>query len=133
MLEKYITELKIDVDTYTRGHLLNSYVKPDSTIRSISWKTINTFDGGNFVEASREDLNQKCYEDSTITIRSNEEEKTFYRENGFTVQDIFDCILEVEEIARPKTIWFEGIDAHHVFFEGLSYDGENAYSVNWGS
>ncbi len=34
------------------------------------------------------------------------------------VQEVLDAILECEKQTRGASDWFEGVDVHHIFFEG---------------
>jgi len=75
-------------------------------------------------------------EEKEITIESNDVVKTFKNKNGFTVQEVLDCVLKIEQIARPETDWFDGIDLHHIFFEGLHLEerkDKDVYVAVWGS
>ena len=60
-------------------------------------------------------------------------ERTCTTDNGFfTLAEVVQNIIDFETARRPLTVWFGGVDKHHVFFEGLKEDGE-AYSISWGS
>ena len=60
--------------------------------------------------------------------------ETFYNDKGyFTVQEMADIILDFEKMDRPKTRWFGGIDAHHIFFEGIEKNTDGSYRICWGS
>ena len=53
--------------------------------------------------------------------------------NVQVIQEMVDMVVEFEKVDRPKTSWFGGIDAHHVYFEGLCKQKDGSYSVCWGS
>lgn len=136
MLQEYSVTLAIDVETYqANSTLLNEFVKSDAQIKSIKWNKITKFDSDNeiFLDVSKEEMETVVYKNTTISIISNNCTKFFQNENGFTVEDLFDCVLDVEKIARPRTEWFGGIDAHHVYFEGLQEVSKGCYLVFWGS
>ncbi len=146
LLSDYAAILSIDVPTYQRNPtLLNKFVKPGVTLKSVSstsvlWKQpIMLYRDDQHIEASEDDLNKICFDGSTITITSNDETKTFSAPDehpqGFTASQLLDAILEVEQIVRPKTEWFGGIDAHHIYFEGLHPEekNDNCFVVMWGS
>jgi hypothetical protein len=50
----------------------------------------------------------------------------------FTARDLIAAIRETERQTRSQTVWFGGIDTHHVYFEGLHIEG-GAYHIFWGS
>jgi hypothetical protein len=44
------------------------------------------------------------------------------------------AVAEVERACRQDTVWFGGVDVHHVYFEGLTYDRKfNGWYCFWGS
>lgn len=61
--------------------------------------------------------------------------KTFTTSKGyFTKKEVAASNVKFENKDRPKTKWFDGIDAHHVFFKGLHRNPRGStYSVLWGS
>ena len=74
--------------------------------------------------------NQWKDKDGNVTGETN---KTFRNTKGFfTIAEVVEKICEFETFDRPKSKWFGGIDAHHVFFEGMS-KGEKGYSICYGS
>ena len=64
---------------------------------------------------------------------TGETKKTFRNTKGFfTIADVVKSICVFEMIDRPKSKWFGGIDAHHIFFENMSR-GEKGYMIHYGS
>lgn len=59
----------------------------------------------------------------------------FYRPmGGWDARYLFDCIEKVDSLQRPNSVWFGGVDCHHTFFEGLTFDEQKgAYLAMWGS
>jgi hypothetical protein len=53
-------------------------------------------------------------------------------EDYFAVQDLIAAVEETEKRTRAQSEWFGGIDAHHVFFEGIRED-EGVRQISWGS
>jgi hypothetical protein len=57
----------------------------------------------------------------------------------FSFQDILNCLLQFEKIDRDhaKSKWFQGIDCHHIYFEGFQQkqkeNGQFYYTPKWGS
>ena len=60
--------------------------------------------------------------------------KTFVKEGGFSCWDVIKNIKKFEELDRPKSRWFGGIDCHHVFYEGIYFNKDKkTLSISWGS
>ena len=57
----------------------------------------------------------------------------FSRVERDTGEEMADIVVEFEKEDRPKTEWFGGIDAHHIFFEGMHKNKDNSYTIHWGS
>ncbi len=51
----------------------------------------------------------------------------------FTVRDVLQAVEETERQTRGASEWFEGIDVHHVFFEGLRPGDGGVWEIGWGS
>ena len=136
LLTEYEVVLDIDIETYQANPtLLNQFVKPDTKIKSMKWGNIGKFneDTDDIEEVKDEELDAKCYEEKEIRIISNGQSETFHQKDGYTARDLFNCIIALELKARPETDWFGGIDAHHIFFEGLYHMDGTTYQVYWGS
>lgn len=137
LLGKYNVTLNIDVETYqANSTLLNRFVRPDIKIKSLNWGKMLFYNEGDknpFSDVSDDKFDKVIYKETQITIESNNVTETFYNSNGFTSRNLFDHIMSVETEARPNTDWFGGIDAHHIYFEGLHKTDNRCYSVYWGS
>lgn len=133
MLTKYSVTLNIDIETYHAiPGLLNEFVKPGIPIKGIKWDKIMKYENDEMLDVTDEELDEINYKNKEITITSNGVTQTFKNINGFSDRELLKCILDIEVKARPNTDWFGGIDAHHIYFEGLH--GENGnYKVSWGS
>jgi hypothetical protein len=51
----------------------------------------------------------------------------------FTVRDVLAAVEETERRTRGDSEWFDGVDVHHVYFEGLQLTDDGAWIVHWGS
>jgi hypothetical protein len=51
----------------------------------------------------------------------------------FTVADLIKAIEETERRTRGNTEWFDGIDVHHRYFEGINATDDGAWMIYWGS
>lgn len=135
LLSDLCLTLNIDIETYQENGLLNNFVEPGKKIKNLSWGSIKTFDNVNeeIIDVKKEELEKIIYPYNEIIIMSNGNQETFNQKDGFNSYDLLDCILNVEIISRQNTNWFGGIDAHHIFFEGLHLLRDNKYYVSWGS
>ncbi len=142
MLQHYSVILNIDIETYQRdGPLLNEFVHPGIKIKSMSIDKIEKFVDDEIVLLTKKELDTVCYKEKEITFIESRSQfhqgftKTFKNSKGFTVREMFNIIVEFEEEARPLSNWFGGIDAHHIYFEGLREypDKKNSYMIRWGS
>ena len=130
--------LKIDIETYQHGMLLNSFVKPGVQIKDMELTRPEKYDESTdeFIELTKKELDKIEYPFQEITIKSFNENKIKFKsksKKGFTVRELIECIKDVENIARPESEWFGGIDAHHIFFEGLGKIRDGIYEIYWGS
>nr|QBK86043.1 MAG: hypothetical protein LCMAC101_06380 [Marseillevirus LCMAC101] len=139
LLGKVSARLDIDIDVYLKKPFLgNNFVKSESKIRSIQWrqykngKCFHLWTGSKLIIIEDNVLDKICYDKSQITIKSNNVSKTFQQNPGFTMRQLLNAVLEIEKISRSQTEWFEGVDAHHVWFEGL-FENNGVYEVFWGS
>ena len=143
MLDGYSVILNIEIETYRKYEgLLNKFVEPGIKIKSISIDNIEKFLDDEIVKVTEKELDTICYKGKEITLIEQKSDyhkgymESFHTKNkGFTVKDMFNIIVEFEKKARPLSIWFGGIDAHHVYFEGLTQvsDKKNTFTICWGS
>ena len=143
----FVLNIKTSNTVSQRGYLMNRFEKPDSVIQSISHSPIATYNTSRreLEELSPTELNKPGFWGETMTMKSVCKDdsgavkkrtiKTFKTlKKFFTIKQVVSNIVKFEMKDRPKTNWFGGIDAHHVFFEGLYRNSKtDTYSVNWGS
>ena len=107
------------------GYTIPSYVKDDDLFPLSKDELRNPGFIGNSVTFSNTRLNEGIEQSTT---------KTFTNTRGyFTVEEMIKNITEFEVIDRPKSKWFGGIDAHHVFYEGIHKEANGSYRIHWGS
>ena len=141
-INKYFATLNMDIETYQwNKQLLNEFVHPDIKLKSVSIPNIWKLVDDEPIPLNIDELNEICYEGKEITFVVHKSEfhegfsKTFRNENGFNVRQMFDNVEHFEIEARPLSNWFNGIDAHHIIFEGFNkINGkDNHYTIYWGS
>ena len=129
-----------------QGMLLNRFENGNSQIKSMSFSQPQMYVDDDFIDFDKEQMNRIGFTDNSITIyalrydmrdssKTTETKMTFNAKNGknFTFKELLDCVLEFEKVDRPKTLWFGGVDCHHVYFEGLHLNKNGSYSIFWGS
>lgn len=95
-----------------------------------------------------DELNKIIYDDDTITFRDGHSYnddmngaiqsryyKTYKSIGGFSVGHLFKCIADFEKDIRPmeKNKTHGNLDNHHIFFEGITLQEDNSYTICWGS
>ena len=95
-----------------------------------------------------DELNEIIYDDDTITFRDDHSYnddmngaiqskyyKTYKSVGGFSVNHLFKCIADFENDIRPmeKNKTHGNLDQHHIFFEGITLQEDNSYTIYWGS
>lgn len=95
-----------------------------------------------------DELNEIIYNDDTITFRDGHSYnndtncaiqskyyKTYKSVGGFSVNHLFKCIADFENDIRPmeKNKVHGNLDNHHIFFEGITLQEDNSYTICWGS
>lgn len=86
-------------------------------------------------------LNQINYKSNNISFyNKNTDIYKLYKSknvNGFTDGELFDCILNFEQLSRPYTDWIGQIDRTHIYFEEIRrtkcINGPNIFEICWDS
>jgi hypothetical protein len=83
------------------------------------------------------ELDDVALSEPHVRLRSAQSDEVIHFDapNGihFTVRDLLTAVEETERKTRGSTEWFDGIDIHHIFFEGLHLDAEGVWRISWGS
>ena len=124
------------------GKLLNRFEAPDAEMASCSIEVVNRYNPDAeepFTPLSDEELGSIAVSDKTLTFSCHSGEiKGEYDapcDAGFTLRDVFDALAQWEMKRRISAAnkWFDGIDAHHVFFEGFHLCDDGSLRARWGS
>lgn len=81
-------------------------------------------------------LNSIAYRHSTINLVGLAGVPVLHKApNGkhFSCRDLLDAVEETERQTRDKTDWFGGVDAHHIFYEGIDLVRPGLWRIMWGS
>jgi hypothetical protein len=116
--------------------LSNQKALPDAQLISVALEAY-TFRDGERCALSDAELDEVALVEKVVRLRSRTSAaiSRFDAPNGvhFTVRDLLSCVEETERQARPSSVWFDGIDVHHVFFEGLGLEEDGVWRIDWGS
>lgn len=71
-----------------------------------------------------------CGYKTNILLGFDSENKT-----GFTLKELLEAVEYTEKVSRPWTSWYDGVDCHHIYFEGLVEDknAPGVYNLRFGS
>jgi hypothetical protein len=130
--------LRVDLSEPTEKiseHLMNQRATPKAEIVSVSLQPqVFVRDEGKFRDLTAAELELVVLEVPSVTLRGYGRPIEHQAPDGrrFTVADLVTAVAETERQTRAESEWFEGVDVHHVFFEGMAWDGE-AWKLRWGS
>src|SRR5688500_5202753 len=110
------------------GNLDNLRATPDAEIKSLELVG-KVFNPGSKTsrDLTKEELQSIAFRGSEITLRGEGGGTVIHKApNGkfFTVRELLDAVVETERHSRGQSKWLDGIDVHHVFFEGIHEDNE---------
>ena len=141
----WILNLTFDREDIRHGMLMNRFIDPQAKMVSVGHGILTFYDADaeehieltpaqkkrpGFIGSTMTLYNQWSDQDGNVT---GETKKTFRNTKGFfTIAEVVKKICEFETIDRPKSKWFGGVDAHHVFYEGMSKK-EKGYTISYGS
>lgn len=116
-------------------HVLNEIAPPDAAIEAISM-TWEVYEDETFRPLTEEEWSRLVLPEPRIEIVTLSEDRLTFEApspEGFSTRTLAEIVEESERQTRVRTEWFGGIDAHHVFFEGLTKAADGAYQSAWGS
>ena len=142
----FILGVETDQPPVQHFPLLNRFEDPNSKVVDIYCNEITYYDKEleEQVPFTQEELDVPAFIGSEISLSSVRFDRkgkkvtashmSFCNHAGyFTIQEMVDMVVEFEKVDRPKTCWFGGIDAHHIYFEGLRKEKDGSYRILWGS
>lgn len=90
----------------------------------------------NFRAITAEEYEAVAHARSQIQLQGESGETvTHNAPNGrfFTVRELLDAVVATERQTRGSSEWFDGVDIHHVWFEGISPLENGVWEISWGS
>jgi hypothetical protein len=116
-------------------NLLNLKSSPSATIVSLELDANILKDDG-FQPLTEADYQHIAFQGASITLRGESRESVeHHAPNGefFTVRDMIRAVEETERQTRGNSEWYDGVDVHHIFFEGIRANDDGTWSIRWGS
>ena len=130
-------EIELTVPPEKIGNLDNLRAPPEAKIKSLKL-TAELFNRE--TETARQltpdELKSVAFRASQIKLRGESGDAvTHPAPNGkfFTVQDLLNAVAETERQSRDQSEWFDGVDVHHVYFEGIHPGDDGVWEIYWGS
>jgi hypothetical protein len=119
------------------GNLVNLTAKPEAKIVSLRLVAqVYEEEDDNTRDLTEAELNTVVFFAPMILIRGASGDDVGHQApNGkhFNVRELLAAIEETERQTRGKTEWFEGIDIHHIFFDGIGENEQGVWEIFWGS
>jgi hypothetical protein len=114
--------------------LENQKATPTAVIVSLRLEA-TVYENDDFRELTEEELSRVVFEEPAIVLRGFGRAISHSAPNGvhFTVRDMLAAVEETERQTRGESEWFEGVDVHHVFFEGIHLGEDGVWEIHWGS
>ena len=134
----------IEVDTDTSSYrmhpmLLNRFESSDAELTNISHTEIDRFDKtlGTTEFLTLDELRKPGCVGQLLRLANEQSGTTADSKNTngyFSIDEMVNNIVEFEKKGCRTYTWFGGVDAHHVFYEGISLcrDG-SSYNISLGS
>ncbi|EYF07290.1 hypothetical protein [Chondromyces apiculatus] len=114
--------------------LMNQKASPTATIKSLKLHP-SVFENDDLRDLTPEEMDQVAFDEPEIRLRGYGDEVRHRAPDGkrFTVRDLIAAIEATELKTRHQSEWFEGIDTHHTFFEGIRQQEDGSWKIRWGS
>lgn len=114
--------------------LENRRAPPSAVILSLRLEA-NVFENDDMRPLTEAELEQVVLTEGEVVLESHGRAIRHAAPNGvhFTVRDLLAAVEETERKTRGDSEWFEGVDVHHVFFEGIDLRDDGAWHIHWGS
>jgi hypothetical protein len=130
-------EIELTAPPEKIGNLDNLRAPPEAKIKSLKLAP-HVFDRE--TETARkltpEELQSVAFQAAQIKLRGEGAGAVAHQApNGqfFTVQDLLNAGAETERQTRDNSDWLDGVDVHHVYFEGIHPGEDGVWEKYWGS
>ncbi|QDU58784.1 hypothetical protein [Aeoliella mucimassa] len=118
-------------------NLANEAAPPTATIVSLTFvPEIFVEETEEFRPLTEEELSRVAYKGASITLVGEGGVAVEHKApNGqhFTVAELVTAVEKTEKESRAKSEWLDGIDVHHIFFEGMYQEEDGSWWITWGS
>ena len=115
-------------------NLLNQRALPSARIDSLYLEP-SVWENDDFRPLTEEELDRSVFEREKLQLCGYGDPVEHLAPDGrrFTVRDMIAAVEETERKTRHQSDWFDGIDVHHVFYEGLREVEPGLWKIDWGS
>ncbi len=113
--------------------LANEKAVPTARIKELHLNA-SVFEQGEFRALTEGELNTVVFHKRELSLQGHGDAVRHVAPNGefFTVRDLLKAIEDTERLTRAQSKWFEGIDVHHVYLEGIR-NKDDVWHIDWGS
>ena len=114
--------------------LVNQVAPSSAMIQSLEL-TPSVIEDKDLRDLTPEELDLVVFEEAEVRLCGYGDEVLHRAPDGvsFTVRDLVAAIASTERETRHQRCWYEGIDVHHVFFQGLRQQENGCWKIHWGS
>lgn len=116
-------------------NLANRKATPTATIKRVKLDAY-TFTDSDLVPLTAAELDRVVFRGAVLKLVGYGDVVTHTAADcELTVRDVLEAVEKTELETRSDSDWFEGIDVHHVFFQGLSRHSavRDVWVISWGS
>lgn len=133
-------EIQLSEPTFSPGGLENKIATPSAEIVSVSLACqVYEAETETFRDLTDKELALTVLPKRSLVLRGEADIPVKHRAaNGkrFTLANMIAAVEETERQTRGTTDWFDGIDVHHIFFEGIRITKRFPtveWTIDWGS
>ncbi|MFD6162321.1 hypothetical protein ACFWF7_39130 [Nocardia sp. NPDC060256] len=126
--------IELTEPTKNVANLSNQSATATATITKVSFVP-NVFEDGDFRDLTDDEFDRVVLDLPVLNLRGLGDPVEHRAPNGkwFTVRDLVAAVGETERSTRQQSQWFDGVDVHHIFFEGIHEGDDGVWEIYWGS
>jgi hypothetical protein len=136
-LEKVSARLEIELSEApvpAAPNLMNQKAPRSAKLEKVALPS-QIYENGTFRKMTAAEAEMVVFRGAELTLRGLGKAVKHTAPNckHFTVRDVLKAVEETERQTRAESEWDEGIDVHHVYFEGLTAGEGDVWHIGWGS
>lgn len=130
-------DIELEVPGETFDNLAALYASPNARVIRLDFEAeFFIRESETFRPITPEELDSVAFRDNLIRLRRYDGDTVAHHApNGsfFTVRDLLRAVEETERQTRDQSEWDEGVDVHHIYFEGIHPRVDGVWVIYWGS